>query len=443
MKTPILLAAPLLLSAWSILAQPHGYGIAYNVAQDEANDDYEIYFMNADGTGKTNLTRNPDVAWTYHAYQDTIFFISDRGASPRCFFLYTMDARGQNIRKISDLQLEDSWLSTRQGGREIVVAGRVGQEIRHQLFIIDVATGACRQITTENGALHAHPLFSPDGKRIVFSYKKDRTNREEYEDLYIMDADGSNRQRLTTYPKDDRTSHWHSYHAGPPQWNSKENFISYQSVQQGKSSLYAVTPDGQKHWKLTDQTLNEGYHAWSPDGQWLAIEMYDQEQTSFGIYLMNYETKETRALTDPTDFKYQQSPVFVKTAPPFDADLAQRLGADAYGMKSYVFATLKTGPTKLAGEENQRVMAGHLKNIARLANEGKLVLAGPFLEKDDRRGIFIFDVRTKEEAAELVKTDPAVAAGVFEVEVRLWYGSAALPELNRIHESIAAKPIAD
>jgi hypothetical protein len=49
---------------------------------------------------------------------------------------------------------------------------------------------------------------------------------------------------------------------------------------------------------------------------------------------------------------------------------------------------------------------------------------------------YIFDVDSLEKAKELTETDPAVKTGVFEFEMRLWYGSAALLELNRIHNSL-------
>jgi TolB protein len=128
-----------------------------------------------------------------------------------------------------------------------------------------------------------------------------------------MNADGTNRRRLTTYPADDKTAAWHDYHAGPPRWVKKHGFITYNSVQNGKSSLFAVTPDGKRQWKLTENPLAEGWHDWSPDGKWLAIEMNDKERTEYGIWLMNWKTKEIKKLTDPKDFKYQQAPVFVET----------------------------------------------------------------------------------------------------------------------------------
>ena len=317
MKRTIIFTALLLLPSACFSQVPEGLGdylIAYNVAVDTEKDDYDVWTMNPDGSGKRNITNHPDVAWTYYAHDDELYFISDRGKPKRNYYLYRTNSKGEDPVQVSELRLEDSWMSARKGGTEMVVAGRVGDEVRYQLFIIDLATGKHRQITDENGARFSSPAFSPEGDKIVYSYKKDRSNREEYEDLWIMDADGSNRRRLTTYPADDKTSKWHNYHAGPPRWAPGRDFITYQSFQKGKSSLYAVTPDGKKQWKLTENKLNEGWHDWSPDGKWLAIEMYDSENTEFGIYLMNFDTKEVKKLTDLKDFKYQQAPVFVKKA---------------------------------------------------------------------------------------------------------------------------------
>ena len=80
-----------------------------------------------------------------------------------------------------------------------------------------------------------------------------------------------------------------------------------------------------------------------------------------------------------------------------------------------------------------------MKNIGRLADEGKLVLAGPFMDDQDWRGIYIFDVKTVEEAQKLVETDPAIKAGVFEVELHPWYGSATLIEIPKMHKKIQKK----
>jgi len=128
----------------------------------------------------------------------------------------------------------------------------------------------------------------------------------------------------------------------------------------------------------------------------------------------------------------------------YNADLAKELEADPYGMHSYVFVTLLTGPndaTITDEAERAELFKGHFDMIGRLAEEGKLVLAGPFVEAGEKRGLYIFDVDTIAEAQELVKTDPSIQAGIFRLEFDKYYGSAALKKVNDIHMTIAEQDI--
>lgn len=132
---------------------------------------------------------------------------------------------------------------------------------------------------------------------------------------------------------------------------------------------------------------------------------------------------------------------FAQTKPSYDSILAKKLGADDYGMKQYVFCLLKTGPTKNISKTKQdSLFAGHMKNIGRLADEGKLALAGPF-EKNDRqyRGLFIFNVTTIAEAEKLVQTDPAIKSGLLLAEFTEWYGTASLLQIPEMHKKLQKK----
>lgn len=123
----------------------------------------------------------------------------------------------------------------------------------------------------------------------------------------------------------------------------------------------------------------------------------------------------------------------------FDEDLAKRLGADERGMKKYVLCILKTGPkdAEFQGDARKEIFAGHFANINRLADEGKLAVAGPFGKNEKAyRGLYIFNVATVEEAEKLVVLDPAVKAGVFVAELTPWYGTAALMVVNDTHRKI-------
>lgn len=127
-----------------------------------------------------------------------------------------------------------------------------------------------------------------------------------------------------------------------------------------------------------------------------------------------------------------------KANPKYDKILADSLGGDDYGMKMYTLVILKTGTNTVKDTAVTNLLfKGHMDNIQRLAAEGKLIVAGP-LGKNDKnyRGIFIFNVKTVEEANKLLETDPTVKNHVFDVEIFPWYGSAALPEYLKSHEKI-------
>jgi uncharacterized protein YciI len=124
-------------------------------------------------------------------------------------------------------------------------------------------------------------------------------------------------------------------------------------------------------------------------------------------------------------------------APAFDPQLASKLGGDDHGMRQYVMVILKTGPTpKPQGEERDEMFMGHFANIQRLADQGKLVLAGPFDGVDGWRGMFIFAVQDIEEAKLLTATDPVIASGEMVAEYHRYYGSAAIMQINETHQRI-------
>ena len=82
-------------------------------------------------------------------------------------------------------------------------------------------------------------------------------------------------------------------------------------MQYGRHSIYAVTPDGKKQWKLIENEDSEGWHDWSSDGKWLVYNNSDRDETQFHITLMNWKSKERKQLTDTT-YTAQQAPVFIE-----------------------------------------------------------------------------------------------------------------------------------
>ncbi len=132
----------------------------------------------------------------------------------------------------------------------------------------------------------------------------------------------------------------------------------------------------------------------------------------------------TSAAADPPATKY-------------DAELAARVGADEYGMRQYVLVILKTGPKPMpAGEERKKMFQGHMANMERLADAGKLVLGGPFDGTDGWRGLFVFAVPDIETAKQLTATDPVIVNGEMVAEYHKYFGSASLMLINEWHKKI-------
>lgn len=121
----------------------------------------------------------------------------------------------------------------------------------------------------------------------------------------------------------------------------------------------------------------------------------------------------------------------------YDSARAAALGADEYGMRRYVVAFLKAGPNRTQDSTlAAQIQEGHMQNIRRLAEENKLLLAGPFLDDGPLRGIFVFNVETLDEARALTESDPAIQAGRLVMELHPWYGTAALLDVGDIHRQL-------
>lgn len=95
-----------------------------------------------------------------------------------------------------------------------------------------------------------------------------------------------------------------------------------------------------------------------------------------------------------------------------------------YTMKRYVFMLLNSGEKRSQDSiEAAKIQELHLAHLDSLATTGKLIVAGPFQDGGEHRGLLIFDVETVEEALELESKDPAVQSGRLKMEAFYWWGA--------------------
>jgi uncharacterized protein YciI len=93
-------------------------------------------------------------------------------------------------------------------------------------------------------------------------------------------------------------------------------------------------------------------------------------------------------------------------------------------MKQYFLVLLKRGPIRNQDSTTAaELQKGHLANIERLYNEGKIDLAGPMGHDGELRGIFVFNCETYDEVMNLCATDPAIKAGRLVVEIYPWWSA--------------------
>ena len=92
-------------------------------------------------------------------------------------------------------------------------------------------------------------------------------------------------------------------------------------------------------------------------------------------------------------------------------------------LKQYYFVMLVRGPNANAIDSLSlvKIQEGHMANINKMAESGKLQIAGPFGDDGKWRGIIIFDVATEEEVKELLKDDPAIQSGRLAYEIHPWW----------------------
>ena len=93
-------------------------------------------------------------------------------------------------------------------------------------------------------------------------------------------------------------------------------------------------------------------------------------------------------------------------------------------LKQYYFVMLKKGAQSEKIKDTATINAlqrGHMANMERMAGLGKLVVAGPFGDDGNWRGIFVFDCNSEDEVKKLLATDPSIAAGRLDYEIHPWW----------------------
>lgn len=91
-------------------------------------------------------------------------------------------------------------------------------------------------------------------------------------------------------------------------------------------------------------------------------------------------------------------------------------------VKKYWTVFLKKGPAPMQDPATAAlIQEKHMSHIRRLADAGKLLVAGPFGDPGSLRGMFIMDCRDSLEVVSLIETDTAIVTGLLKYEIKPWW----------------------
>ena len=243
------------------------------------NSDLEIYVMDADGSNQTRLTNRRGVdrhgSWSPDGKKIAFFSLRDVNSE-----IYVMNADGSsetNITRTAATEQDPSWSPV--GDKIAFTSWRRGEG--WEIYVIDADGSNRRRLTFDNDSPDQSPAWSSDGSKIVFASKRDG-NWE----IYSMDADGSNQTRITNNSGDDTN----------PAWSPAGRKIAFASKRDRNWEIYVMDADGSNQVRLTAHRSMDRHPVWSPDGGKIAFTSGRGGDKIFKIYVMNADGSNQAAI---------------------------------------------------------------------------------------------------------------------------------------------------
>ena len=214
-------------------------------------------------------------------------WVQKEGTSPQIYngdqhsAIYMMDSDGANLVRLTDPTADDATPLWSPDGRHIVFTSE--RDGKSEIYIMNPDGSGLKRLTDTTSA-NAAASWSPDGTKIAFS-----SDRDGNTEIYVMNTDGSGATRLTDDPGLDMEA----------AWSPDGQKIAFTSDRDGLKKVYIMNADGSDPVLATPWAMDAGGPAWSPDGAKLAFESGAGGHSR--IYMMNADGTGMTCLTDPNE----------------------------------------------------------------------------------------------------------------------------------------------
>jgi TolB protein len=233
----------------------------------------QICIMNADGSGRRQLTNSPTTAFYPSLSPDgqTVYFSSNQSGT---FEIYSIDINGNGLHRLTngigtlyapELSPDGSKIIFTSHGNGLWVMNPDGSDPHPITFKDDI-----------------DPTWSPDGSMIAFA-----SNRSGTRQLYVASANGKNVEQVTDL----------NNMGGRSTWSPDGKKLAFYRGPSGDRNIYVININGEGLDRLTNGGDNLG-PSWSPDGEWIAFTSFRDGNNE--IYMVRPNgRRETRLTNSP------------------------------------------------------------------------------------------------------------------------------------------------